>query len=105
MNDETVDAQEAEVNTQPEESAEETQEGLPVALTPEEVTVNYPGFRTPQTEAEIHYELASIDVVIQSLKTRKAKLQRDWTHYKLTVHMNHQAVQAGAAEEVAGESE
>jgi len=93
MNEANVEEQaatpEEEAATQPEETTDAQE--LPVSLSPEEVPLTYPGFRTPQTEAEIHYELASLDVVIKSLETRKAKLQRDWTHYKLTVHINHAA--------------
>lgn len=101
MSDETVEV----VDDTQGENVDSKSSGLPISLTPEEVTVNYPGFRTPQSEVEIHYELASIDVVIKSLETRKAKLQRDWTHYKLTVHMNHEAAvrEATATEEASSE--
>ena len=94
MATESVEQEEvvADVEQAPTESQPGDGNGLPVRLSPEEVPLTYSGFRNPQNEAEIHYELATLDVLIKSLETRKARLQRDWTHYKLTIHLNHAAL-------------
>lgn len=86
---ENVEEQTAEetVDTQPEAVEEGAAEDQQPLFAPEEVTLTYPGFRNPSNEAEIHYEIASLEAVIKSLEARKAKFHREWTHFKLVVHL------------------
>jgi len=67
--------------------AEQEDDGL-IYLEPEEVTITYPGFKEPKTEEQIHYEIATLDVLVKTLEARKAKLERNWTHHKLNVFLN-----------------